>query len=130
MAGLRMQSCPAKWDWRSQPIPLKGEVANTCPSVKVGVFKNVFGIIVDLDDYNTKLTFNNYYQFTFEDIQKWIHDYHKVLVSKSSISSVKAKCGIVKISYKAGKMPEGNVIRSKAEKLVLEAFVALGIIQR
>ena len=41
---------------------------------------------------------------------------------------VKAKCGINKIGYKTGKAAKGNLIRSRAEKLVLNAFKALEII--
>ena len=65
---------------------------------------------------------------TYAAIQKWIEDNHGVTVSKSSVTMVKDKCGALKLDFKAGKEPDSGIIKTAKERLVLEAFKALGVV--
>ena len=67
-------------------------------------------------------------RLTYADIQKWIEDNRGVKVSKSCVAAVKDKCGVLKLAFKAGKVPEDGIIKTAKERLVLEAFRALGVV--
>ena len=88
------------------------------------VFRNVFGIVVP---FPIKDISKNTPNLTFLVIQNWIYDRFGKKVSKSSISQVKAKCGIEKLEYgcKANLIPQ---IKTENEEMVLEAFRFYNII--
>lgn len=90
--------------------------------------KSSFCIIIDISEHSTAKNDAISYPITFNKIQKWIEDNHNIRVSKSSITMVKNKCDISELSFKAGKEPADNSIKTEKEKLVLAAFKAFGII--
>jgi len=59
-------------------------------------------------------------------VQNWIMEDSGLKISKSSVCSVRDKCGAREIKPGAGKrIPK---VKTKKEKAVLEAFKALGIV--
>lgn len=64
---------------------------------------------------------------TFGLIQNWIEDTYSIKVSKSSITQVKIKCGILKLECgsKCNTVPELN---TEKERLVFEAFRYYGLV--
>lgn len=112
---------------RLPPTPLKSKRSNTVQIRSIAVFKSMFGIVLDTSGYDAGKDALDCPP-TYAAIQKWIEDNHGVKVSKSSITMVKDKCGASEIDFKAGKEPESGIIRTAKEKLVLEAFKALGVV--
>lgn len=109
------------------PGPLKSKRSNTVQIRSIAVFKSMFGIVLDTSGYDAGKDAPDCPP-TYAAIQKWIEDNHGVKVSKSSITMVKDKCGASEIDFKAGKEPDSGIIRTAKEKLVLEAFKALGVV--
>ena len=107
--------------------PLKSKRSNTVQISSIAVHKSTFGIVLDTSWYDAGQNDPDFPP-TYAAIQKWIEDNHGVRVSKSSITMVKDKCGALKIDFKAGKEPDSGIIRTANEKLVLEAFKALGVV--
>ena len=110
------------------PGPLKSKRSNTVQIRSIAVYKNEFGIVLDTFGYGAEQTAPNEYPLTYAGIRQWIEDNHDIKVSKSSITIVRNKCNALKLDYKAGKEPSTNIIKTQKEKLVLEAFKALGIV--
>lgn len=113
---------------RLPPGPLESKRSNTVQISKIAVFKSTFGIELDISGYDTEPNDPDYYPLTYSGIQKWIMDKYDIRVSKGSITMVRNKCSASKIDFKAGKEPEGTLIKSEKEKFILEAFRALGVI--
>ena len=59
---------------------------------------------------------------TFKMIQDWILFTYDVSVSKSSITQVKEKCGLEKLKINSAVAESNPKLKSRKEKLVLEAF--------
>ena len=110
------------------PGPLKSKRSNTVQIRNIAVFKNEFGIILDTSGYGDREVDQNNYPFTYAGIRQWVEDNYGVRISNSAITVVKNKCNVPQIDFKAGKEPAADIIRTEREKLVLEAFKALGIV--
>ena len=113
---------------RHRPDPLKSERSNTVPIRSIAVYKNEFGIVLDTSAYGAGQADSDHYPLTYAGIRRWIEDNFNVRVSKSSIERVKDKCGASRIGLEAGRESSAGVIKTEKEKLILEAFRALGII--
>ena len=66
-------------------------------------------------------------RLTFQDVQDWVMREHGQKISKSSITQVKAKCGISGLNTGIKGVMPANVSSNK-EKLVLEAFKAFELV--
>ena len=68
----------------------------------------------------------NSYQLSIGGVRKWVKRSYGLDISKSSVCSVRDKCGADKLEMGAGKIVPK--LKSKKELAVLEAFKALGFI--
>lgn len=68
----------------------------------------------------------NTIQLSIGGVRKWVKKSYGLDISKSSVCSVRDKCGADKLEIGAGKMVPK--LKSKKELAVLEAFKALGFI--
>lgn len=109
------------------PGPLKSKRSNTVQIDGIAVCQSMFGIVLDTSGYDAGQDDADC-PLTYAAIQRWIEDNHGVRVSKSSITMVKDKCDALEIGFKAGKEPDSGIIKTAKEKLVLEAFRALGVV--
>ena len=100
--------------------PLESQASNTVPSFRFAVFRNVFSLSIELNQFQTEDEDADL-KVTFVRIQNWIKDKYGINVSKSSITQVKTKCGITTFDtvQKAKTVP---TLKSEKEKLVLDAF--------
>ena len=112
---------------RLPPNPLNCEASNTYPSPRLAVYKNVFALVIDINDDECNVDAHNY-SISFRGIRAWIKDMYDVELSNSSISMVRDKCGIEKIEINA-RYKEIPSLKSKKEQLVLEAFKHFNIVQ-
>ncbi len=66
------------------------------------------------------------YQLSIGGVRKWVKRVYGLDISKSSVCSVRDKCGADKLEIGTSKViPK---LKSEKEKAVLEAFKALGLI--
>lgn len=116
------------------PGPLDCEVTNPHPNkfyegLELAVYRNCFALILNLDfldEYyeeqdDTKQT------ITFADIRACVKQRFDVDVSNSSISQVKKKCCIDSFDEQY-ELLSVDGIKSDKEKMILEAFMELGIV--
>ncbi len=68
----------------------------------------------------------NSYQLSIGGVRKWVKKRYGLEISKSSVCSVRDKCGDDKLEVGAAKIVPK--LKSKKELAVLEAFKALGFI--
>ena len=108
--------------------PLQHERSNTVQIRSIAVLKHEFGIMLDTSGYDAEAVVFNGYPFTYAGIRRWVKDNHDVEIGNSSITAVKNKCRISEMNFHAGNEPEADTVKTKNEKLVLEAFRALGIV--
>ena len=66
----------------------------------------------------------NSYPLSIGGVRKWVKRSYGIEISKSSVCSVRDKCGADKLEIGAGKIVPK--LKSKKELAVLEAFKALG----
>ena len=69
----------------------------------------------------------NTYQLSIGGVRKWVKKSYGLVISKSSVCSVRDKCGADKLEIGAGKIVPS--LKSKKELAVLEAFKALGFFE-
>ena len=100
--------------------PLLSQASNTVPSFRFAVFRNVFSLSVELNQFQTEDEDADL-KVTFVKIQNWIKDKYGINVSKSSITQVKIKCGIESFDT-TKKVMTLPTLKTEKEKLVLEAF--------
>ena len=112
---------------RLPSTPLKSKASNTYPKAKFGVFRTVFGIIIDLTQFDDADDDEKRYALSFRGIRRWISDNYGLDVSNSSVTMVKDKCGIDKleVNAKAKCIPE---LKTEKEKVVLEAFKHFNVV--
>ena len=91
------------------------------------MFRTVFGIIIDLSQFDDADDYEKRYNLSFRGIRRWISDEYGIEVSNSSVTMVKEKCGIDKldVNAKAKCTPE---LKSEKEKAVLAAFKHFNIV--
>ena len=59
------------------------------------MYRNVFGLIVDIDDYEAG-TYLQTKHATYREIQLWVKERYGLHVSNHAISQVKALCGLAR----------------------------------
>ena len=59
------------------------------------MYRNVFGLIVDIDDYEAG-TYLQTKHATYREIQMWVKERYGLHVSNHAISQVKALCGLAR----------------------------------
>ena len=69
----------------------------------------------------------NSYQLSIGGVRKWVKRSYGLDISKSSVCSVRDKCGADKLEIGAGKIVPS--LKSKKKLAVLEAFKALGFLE-
>ncbi len=109
---------------RLPSAPLHERYTNTYPDIKTAVFKNMFGISLRFQDFETQENADD--NITFSKIIELVYERYKLKISRSCISSVKAKCKIDKFEKGNGKIIP--ILKSQKEKAVLEIFRELKII--
>ena len=113
---------------RFPSLPPSNRYANT---LNVAVFRNVFGIAVNIDDYDTEQHLQTK-KATYKDIQKWVLDQFGEHVTNLDISRTKKLCGLAQNKYKGRKASAGYYVpkpREKKQELVLEALKHFGFIE-
>ncbi len=89
------------------------------------MYRNVFGLIVDIDDYEAG-TYLQTKHATYREIQLWVKERYGLHVSNHAIS-IKALCGLARDGPGGA---EGPKLRSDKEAAIREAFLWFGIIKR
>jgi len=72
-------------------------------------------------------TWQNTYPLSIGGVRKWVKKSYGLDISKSSVCSVRAKCGADKLEIGAGKIVPN--LKSKKELAVLEAFKFMGLFE-
>jgi len=115
--------------------PLDHEVANPYPTriykgLRFAVYENVFALIVNLENFNDYQATQDDTKkaITFADIKAYVKQKYDVDVSNSSITQIKKKCGIESFDSKYV-LKSIDDIKTDKEKLILDAFVRLGIVK-
>ena len=99
---------------------------------KFAVFGNEFGIMVNTADYDTD-THIQTQKATYQEIQAWVMDQYGEHVTNLDISRAKKRCGLAQYQYKGHEASEGYYVpkpREHKEKMVMEAFIHFGIIEK
>ena len=99
-------------------------------NLSLGVYRNVFALIVELDDYEGETQLQTK-RATYKEIQAWVKEHYGFHVSNLSISQTKKLCGLVQYEYKGFEGAEGHYIpKLKPEKkaAILAAFRWFGLI--
>ena len=111
---------------RLPPGPLNRARTNPVQSASIGVFRNVCGIILDVnfDDIGDDNVDMN--KLSFGNIRRWVADEFGVKVSNGSINQVMKKCGIERLDADDAKL--SIELKSEKEKLVYEAFKHFNVV--
>ena len=97
----------------------------------VAVYRNVFALIVDLDDYEGE-TYLQTKRATYAEIRTWVKRKYGLHVSNLAISWTKDRCGFAKTRPKKGEGPEGTYaseLTPEKEAAIRAAFIHFGLIK-
>ncbi len=83
--------------------------------------KNLFGLVLELKNEDI-----DSFPLTIGGVRKWVKKVYGLEISKSSVCSVRDKCGADKLEEGAAKVIP--LLKSEKEQAVLEAFKTLGFI--
>ena len=111
---------------RLPSTPLNRARTNPVQAAYIGVFRNVCGIILDVnfDDVGDDNVDMN--KLSFGNIRRWVFDEFGVKVSNGSINQVMKKCGIERLDADGAEL---NVeLKSEKEKMVYEAFKHFNVV--
>ena len=120
--GVRFSSPPPNERYANTILEANG--------MKFAVFGGVFGVMVDIADYDTEQHLQTK-KATYADIQAWVKRLFGEHVTNLDISRTKKLCGLVQNEYKGREAAEGYYIpkhRNQKEALVIEAFKHFGMI--
>ena len=92
------------------------------------MYRNVFGLIVDIDDYEAG-TYLQTKHATYRETQLWVKERYGLHVSNHAISQVKALCGLARDGPGGAEGQDGPKLRSDKEAAIREAFLWFGIIK-
>ena len=111
---------------RLPSTPLNRARTNPVQAAYIGVFRNVCGIILDVnfDDIGDDNVDMN--KLSFGNIRRWVADEFGVKVSNGSINQVMKKCGIERLDADDAKL--SIELKSEKEKLVYEAFKHFNVV--
>ena len=116
---------------RVQQSPPFKRYTNTLLKGSVAVYRNVFALIVEIDDYEGE-TYLQTKRATYKDIRAWVKKNYGLHVSNLAISWTKDLCGLAKLQHKGTPGPNGpyaaELTPEKAEA-IRAAFISFGIIK-
>ena len=95
------------------------------------MYRNVFGLIVDIDDYEAETRLQTK-RATYAEIRAWVKRNYGLHVSNLAISWTKDRCGLAKYRPKKGEGPEGHYaseLTPEKEAAIRAAFVHFGLIK-
>ena len=101
-------------------------------TASVAVYRNVFALIVDIDDYEGE-THLQTKRATYETIRAWVKSHYGLHVSHLAISWTKDRCGLAKARPKGGNGSEGPYaaeLTPEKEAAIREAFIRFGLIEK
>ena len=96
----------------------------------MGVCRNVFALIVDIDDYEGE-TYLQTKRATYEEIRAWVKRKYGIHVSNLAIAQTKDICGLAKHENMGHKVFEGldaPKLTPEKEAAIREAFLWFGLI--
>ena len=116
---------------RVQQSPPFKRYTNTLLKGSVAVYRNVFALIVEIDDYEGE-THLQTKRATYKDIRAWVKKNYGLHVSNLAIAWTKDLCGLAKRQHKGTPGPNGpyaaELTPEKAEA-IRAAFISFGIIK-
>lgn len=115
---------------RLPPPPPNVRYTNTVSRGKFTVVRNVFVIVVNLDDYDDD-AHRQTKRATYKEIHDWIKQNHGIHVSNHDISQAKMLCGLSKALHKGSQGAEEHDVpdlKPEKEAIIREAFKWFGII--
>ena len=104
---------------------------NTATKASVSVCRNVFALIVDIDDYESETRLQSR-RATYKDIKAWVRKNYGLHVSHLAISWTKDLCGLAKTVPKERGGPQGpyaSELTLEKEIAIREAFKWFGLIE-
>ena len=112
-------------------VDRNAKYTNTVYKAGIGIYRNVFGIIINnLDDYEEE-AHRQTKCATYKEIQAWVKQKYDLHVSGTDIALTKEQCGLKKNAYK-GRKASGKYLPQKLrpdkEAAIREAFIAFGLI--
>ena len=100
-------------------------------NVDVGVYRNVFAHIVDINDYESETRLQSKHA-TYAEIKAWVKKHYGLHVSNLAISWTKDRCGLAKAMPKENKGPIGRYaseLTPEKEAAIRAAFARFGLIE-
>ena len=106
--------------------------ANTKTRASVSVWRNVFALIVDIDDYEGEMRLQTK-RATYPEIQAWVRRNYGFHVTSLAISWTKDRCGLAKARNTGRKGPHGPYaaeLTPEKEASIRAAFAHFGLIEK
>ena len=101
-------------------------------NASVAVYRNVFALIVDIDDYEGETRLQTK-RATYAEIRAWVKKEYGLHVSNLAISWTKDRCGLAKTRPKESKCvesPYASELTPEKEAAIREAFIRFGLIEK
>ena len=119
-------------DYLAPPYERYTKHSDPVSNVSLAVYRNVFGLIVDIDDYEAETRLQTK-RATYAEIRAWVKKEYGLHVSNLAISWTKDRCGLAKARPKKGKGSEGpyaSELTPEKEAAIREAFIRFGLIKK
>ena len=116
---------------RSRLSPPYERYTNTVLKASVAVYRNVFALVVDINDYESETRLQTKCA-TYAEIRVWVKEHYGLHVSNLAISWTKDRCGLAKTREKDRKGAEGpyaSELTPEKEAAIREAFIWFGLIK-
>ena len=97
----------------------------------MAVYRNVFALIVDINDYESETRLQSK-RATYAEIRSWVKKNYGLHVSNLAISWTKDRCEHAKLNRREGKGPEGPYaaeLTPEKEAAIRKAFIRFGLIK-
>ena len=110
---------------------LSPKYTNTISKINVAVHRNVFALIVAIDDYEGETHLQTKHA-TYKQIRAWVKKHYGLHVSNLAISWTKDLCGLAKVQHKGPKGAHGPYaaeLTPEKANAIREAFRWFGIIE-
>ena len=101
-------------------------------NASVAVYRNVFALIVDIDDYEGETRLQTK-RATYAEIRAWVKRNYGLHVSNLAISWTKDRCGLAKTRPKESngtESPYASELTPEKEAAIREAFIRFGLIKK
>ena len=106
--------------------------ANSKTRASLSVYRNVFALIVDIDDYEGETRLQTK-RATYPEIQAWVKQNYGFHVTSLAISWTKDRCGLAKARSTGKKGPHGpyaSELTPEKEAAIRAAFIHFGLIKK